>query len=164
MTTKTFALVTVISMFLYSCNSISKKETTANEVAINVDLNEKWTNVPFGIASNYFVRNTVKKLDNPKIETQEKFKKIFGMAGIMTDDGKPTEIDFSNQFVFAVILPKTDLDIKIKPVSLNKNEKGEMILTYKTTVGAKQSYIKVPNFAIIIDKAENGKITLTEVK
>ena len=51
--------------------------------------------VSYILAANYFVKNTVNQLDNPKIETAEKFNEIFGMATTMGKEGKPTEIDFS---------------------------------------------------------------------
>jgi hypothetical protein len=103
-------------------------------------------------------------LDNPKIETAEKFNEIFGMATKMGKDGKPTEIDFSKQYVIAVILPETDLSTNVSPISLLKNTKNEITLNYKSVVGQKQSWTSRPNFAIIIDKKENGNVTLKEIK
>ena len=38
------------------------------------------TKVNFEIAKNYFEKNTVKKLNNPKIDNAEKFNQIFGLG------------------------------------------------------------------------------------
>ena len=124
----------------------------------------KKTNISFTLAKNYFVKNNVKKLDNPKIATAEKFNEIFGMATTMGKDSKPTEIDFSKQYVIAVILPETDLSTNINPISLLKNTENEITLNYKSVVGKKQSFTTLPNFAIIIDKKETGNVTLKEIK
>jgi hypothetical protein len=86
------------------------------------------------------------------------------MATTMGKDGKPTEIDFAKQYVIAVILPETDLMTTVEPVSLQKNETGEITLTYKSVVGQKQTFTTMPNFAIIVDKTETGNITLKKIK
>ncbi len=136
------------------------------------EFGEKWIsdmvsqdnkNIPFTMAKNYFVHNTVTKIDNPKMETAEKFSEIFGMATTMGITGKPTEIDFSKQFVIAVILPETDLSTTIYPISLLKNTKNEIILHYKSVVGEKQSFTTRPNLILIVDKIENGRIILHEI-
>jgi hypothetical protein len=144
----------------YLIDKFGKKWTTASESQGKTQV----TNIAFTVAKNYFVNNAVTKLDNPKIETAEKFNKIFGMATTMGKDGKPTEIDFSKQYVIAVILPETDLSTNINPISLLKNTENEITLTYKSVVGQKQSFTTIPNFAIIIDKKENGNVTLKEIK
>lgn len=125
---------------------------------------QNMTNIAFTIAKNYFVNNTVTKLDNPKIETAEKFNEIFGMATTMGAAGKPTKIDFSKQYVIAIILPETDFATNIYPISLLKNTKNEITLNYKYVIGEKQSFTTRPNFIIIVDKRENGMITLNEIK
>ncbi len=121
-------------------------------------------NIAFTEAKNYFVKNTIGKLDNPKIDTAEKFNQIFGMATTMGRDGKPTEIDFKKQYVIAVILPETDFMTTITPVSLQKDEMGKITLIYNKVVGSKQTYTIRPSFEIIVDKTENGSIELKEQK
>ena len=63
----------------------------------------KATDIPFIVTKNYFTKNTVKRggLENPKIETKENFDGIFGAATTM--NGKPSEINFSKQYVIAVV-------------------------------------------------------------
>ena len=158
----TFAIIT--SLLFVACqnksnNGNAENKTTPTEETQN---ETKMTDISFTLAKNYFVNNTVEKLDNPKIETAEKFNEIFGMATTMGKDGKPTEIDFEKQYVIAVILPETDLQTTIAPVSLQQDEKGNITLTYKTEIGQKQSYTTRPSFAVIVDKIENGNIVLKE--
>jgi hypothetical protein len=160
MTIKTLTFVIIIGVLLTSCKVFQKNDSTASQDQGKTQA----TNIAFTVAKNYFVNNTVTKLDNQKIETGEKFNKIFGMATTMGKDGKPTEIDFSKQYVIAVILPETDLLTNITPISLLKNNKNEITLNYKSVIGQKQSFTTIPNFAIIIDKKENGNVTLKEIK
>lgn len=134
-------------------HAVNSKDTELNTIAVN-----------FTLANNYFVNNTVTKLENPKIETQEHFDEIFGTSAHMGNDGKPTVIDFSKQNVLAVVLPETDRQTEIYPISLQKDEKGEILLTYEVKVGQKQTYTIRPNFAVIIDKSERGNIRLNEIK
>lgn len=84
------------------------------------------------------------------------------MATTMDKDGKPTEIDFTKQCVIAVILPNTDSITSLAPISLQKDEKGTIILKYKKEVGEKQTFTIRPSFEIIVDKSENGNIELKE--
>ena len=166
MKTRILVLVSATSLLLSACLNNSKIDNAANKNATTVaSENEiKLTDISFAPAKNYFVKNTVLKLDNPKIETAVKFNEIFGMATTMGEEGKPTKIDFTTQYVIACILPETDLMTTIEPVSLQKNPKGEITLSYKSVVGEKQTYTTIPNFAILVNKSENGKITLKEIK
>ncbi len=159
-------IATVTSLILTSCqnnkkNNIENKQNS-NEIEVKKDL--KMLDIPFVMTKNYFVKNDVENIDNPKIETTEKFNAIFGIATTIGKDGKPTEIDFSKQYIIAVIKPETNLSTTLEPRTLQRNEKGEIILTYKYVTGEKQSYSTRPNFAIIVDKSENGDILLNEIK
>jgi hypothetical protein len=122
------------------------------------------TNIPFTVAQNYFVKNTVTTLKEAKITTQEKFDEVFGAAATMGAGGQPTDINFSTHYVVAVVLPETDLSTTVTPVSLQRKSKNELILTYKTVVGQKQSYTTRPNFMIVVDKKHSGNITLKATK
>jgi hypothetical protein len=163
---KIATVATLTSLLLMACQSNPKTAKAENKNTLTVENQHetKMTNISFTLAKNYFVKNTVAKLENPKIETAQKFNEIFGMATTMAKDGKPTEIDFSKQYVVAVILPETDLSTNVSPISLLKNTKNEITLNYKSVVGQKQSWTTQPNFAIIIDKKENGNIILKEIK
>ena len=71
--------------------------------------------VAFEVAKNYFFKNDQEIPASPKITTSEEFGKLFGMATTMGKDGKPTEIDFTKQFVLAIVLPVTNLATEIIP-------------------------------------------------
>ncbi|PHS07053.1 MAG: hypothetical protein COA88_09510 [Kordia sp.] len=154
------SIVAVTTLALVSCQDKRNKTSPINKTevsSVSID-------IPFVVAKNYFVNNSIKQLDNPKIETEKKFNKIFGMATTMGKNGKPTKIDFSKQYVIAVLKPDTDSSTTIEPESLQKNAKGEIVFTYKYKTGEKQTYTTLPNIAIIVDKSENGGILINEVK
>ena len=113
---------------------------------------------------NYFVKNTVTNLENPKIETAEKFIEIFGMATTMGGKGRPTDVNFSKQNIIAVIIPETKFSNSIDIISLQKNAENQIKLKYKLTIGQKQSFTIRPFIAIAVDKSENGVIILEETK
>ncbi len=165
MTKQIIAFAVIASLFFTACQNNSKKnDNIENKNSVIKEKEDQAKDITFTVAKNYFVKNTVQKLDNPKIETSEKFAEIFGMATTMGNDGKPTEIDFSKQYVIAVVMPETDMMTTVEPVSLQKNTKGDVILIYKSVIGEKQSYTTRPNFAIIVDKTENGNVILKEIK
>lgn len=161
---KILTLTAVVSILFTACqnNSASHKGDKKNALPVETQNERKVTDIPFIVAKKYFVKSTVKSLDNPKIETTEKFNEIFGMATTMGKDGKPTKIDFQKQYVIAIVLPETDLLTTVAPVSLQKDEKGKITLTYKTEVGQKQSFTTRPTFQILVDKTENGNLELKE--
>ncbi len=70
--------------------------------------------VPFTFANGYFVRNDVKDEEIPsKITSQEQLSQFFGMATVMGENGKPTEIDFEKDFVIPVVYPETDQETSL---------------------------------------------------
>lgn len=119
--------------------------------------------IPFTVAENYFVKNTVKSIDQPKISSQEAFDQIFGMATVMGPNGRPTSINFAKQYVIAVINPTTYYNTTLTPVSLQKNRKGEIIFSYKIEKGEKQTYAVTPALIIIVDNNENGPVILRKI-
>ncbi|MBR6936114.1 MAG: pyridoxamine 5'-phosphate oxidase family protein [Prevotella sp.] len=116
--------------------------------------------VPFTVAENYFFNKEQNIPVNPKITSEELFKQLFGMATVMGENGKPTEIDFSKQFVLAVVLPVTDINTEINPVKVE--EKGDTLFYhYDVKTGEKQSFNIQPLSIIILDKKyENKEIFL----
>lgn len=145
---KKFTFILTILLAVIAC---SEKQTApiGNETE-NKD-------VPFEVARNYFFKNNSAILpDNPQITTEEEFNKFFGMATTMGKDGKPTAIDFSKQFVIAVVLPVTDIETEINPVKVE--EKGDSLLySYEIKKGEKQSYSIQPVSIIILDKKYEEK-------
>lgn len=126
----------------------------------NVENNVESGEVAFEIAKNYFFKKDCTLPANPKITTEDNFSKLFGMATTMGKDGKPTPIDFSKQFVLAIVLPVTDFSTEINPVKVE--EKGDSLLySYEVKTGEKQSYSIQPVSIIILDKKyENKEVVL----
>ncbi|MGS2763157.1 hypothetical protein [Sinomicrobium sp. M5D2P9] len=122
----------------------------------------KSTDIPFEVAENYFVKNDVEELPDPKIETAGQFEAVFGAAATMGKNGMPTAIDFTRQFVIAVALPETDKDTSIKPVSLQRTASGEVVFTYSVRTGENMSFSVRPSLVIIVNKTHDGKVILHE--
>ena len=87
-----------------------------NKPVTAVENSEGNSEVAFEVAKNYFFKNDQVIPEYPKITTEEEFNKLFGMATTMGKDGKPTAIDFTKQFVLAIVLPVTDITTEINPV------------------------------------------------
>ena len=107
--------------------------------------------VPYTLAKNYFIRNDYpnRNLHMLKITDDEKFESIFGMAALMGEKGKPTEIDFSKSFVIAIIDNVSNISAGISIKSLVK-ENGELNLTYDLDRNEKPSYAYFRHFMILI--------------
>ena len=152
-------------LFLCSCQAQVKpnKKTQTKDQASNKK--GKSDDIPYTIAQRYFVKNTVKpnSLKNPKIETAEMFDEFFGAATVMGEGGRPTQIDFSKQFVIAVISGDTNYSTEIIPVSLKKG-KDQIVFNYQIKVGEKLSFTIGPVLIIIVDKSNKGKVTTKQQK
>ena len=122
--------------------------------------NKESSEVAFEVAKNYFFKNDQVIPEYPKITTEAEFTKLFGMATMMGENGKPTAIDFTKQFVLAIVLPATDFATEINPVKVE--EKGDSLLyTYEVKTGEKQSFSIQPVSIIILDKKyENKRVVL----
>ena len=131
-----------------------------NKPVSTIEDNEESSVVAFEVAKNYFFKNDQVIPEYPKITTEEEFTKLFGMATTMGKDGKPTAIDFTKQFVLAIVLPETDFATEINPVKVE--EKGDSLLyTYEVKTGEKQSFSIQPVSIIILDKQyENKRVVL----
>ncbi|MBO4802488.1 MAG: hypothetical protein J5545_11610 [Bacteroidaceae bacterium] len=131
-----------------------------NKPVTAVENNEESNEVAFEVAKNYFFKNDQVIPEYPKITTEEEFNKLFGMATTMGKDGKPTAIDFTKQFVLAIVLPVTDFATEINPVKVE--EKGDSLLyTYDVKTGEKLSFTIQPVSIIILDKQyENKRVVL----
>ena len=116
-----------------------------------VESSEASNEVTFEVAKNYFFKNGQEIPASPKVTTAEEFGKLFGMATTMVNDGKPTEIDFTKQFVLAIVLPVTNLATEINPTRLEV--KGDKLFYfYDAKVGEAQTYSTQPISLIILDK------------
>ncbi|UQB69561.1 hypothetical protein [Epilithonimonas zeae] len=140
-------------LILINCNSSVKSGDSI--------LNQE---IPYKEAKNYFVKNNMDAaIDDPKFETQEEFDQVFGMATTMGENGKPTPIDFSKEFVVAQIEDPSNQSIELKPVSIRKNS-NILEIKYKKVVGESQSYTTQTAMILIIDRKYDGDVNFVEVK
>jgi len=112
---------------------------------------------------NYFIKNTVKKVKT-KITSQKEFDSYFGAATVMGINGKPTQIDFSKQFVIAVSKEATNYSTSIEVTGVALGSMGDVIVSYKVDKGTKQTYTLRPLTLLAIDKNNTGKVILKEIK
>lgn len=150
----------IISLLFLACganttNTDVIKDSMASKDAITDTIN----NIPFEQAKNYFVKNTFTSdsLADFKITTQKDFDVTFGMASTMSAQGKPTPIDFSNQYVIAIIQPVTDKATTLTVRSLTKKGK-DIIVSYMKSEGEEQSFTTRPFLLLIVDNTYNGNI------
>ncbi len=113
------------------------------------------SNVNFTVAKNYFFKNNAEIPANPKISSADEFQNLFGMAAVMGKDGMPTAIDFSKQFVLAVVLPVTDVATEIQPLDV-KVQDGELVYEYSVKTGEKMTYSMQPMKLIVLDREFDG--------
>ena len=163
---KTILFALAMLLTVTACTSNSTESATNNKGT---------EEVAFEVAKNYFFKNGRSSENHPslledgrvvtdegntndqqipaslKITTEEKFNKLFGMATVMGGDGKPTSIDFTKQFVLAIVLPVTDTKTEIYPVKVEAKS-DSLFYTYEVKTGEKQTFSIQPVSIIILDK------------
>ena len=119
------------------------------------------TKIPYQSGCNYFVRNDyeAETLPSPIITFQEEFDAVFGGAAVM--GAQPTPIDFSRQYVIALIEPATDQAVHLVVENLVKID-GKLILKYRREVGDKRSYSVRPFLMVVVDAMYDGPVQLVE--
>ena len=133
------------------------------------DPKPKETNVPYTELKNYFFRNDAKIPTNPKIDSQEQFDSLFGMATVMGVEGQPTAVDFERQFVVAVVLPVTNqqTELSCKRLYTYKDLLGYANLVFEYSVDRDSdtlSYTMQPVLLIAVDRQYDAEcISLSEV-
>ena len=110
------------------------------------------SNVEYTEAKNYFHKTNAPLPTSMKITSQMTFDSQFGMATRMGANGIPTAIDFKKSFVLAKVMPQTDTETTLTPLSLTKKN-NKLILTYRIIEGAKLSYTTQPMFILLVPKA-----------
>lgn len=118
--------------------------------------------VPCRIADRYFVSNKVDSIPMRPITTQDDFDSLFGMATVMGENGKPTAIDFSNEYVLAVSIPATNRNTSLEFESLKQDNVGNMVFAYRRVDGEEMSYTIRPLLMIVVDKKYQGDIVFQE--
>lgn len=110
------------------------------------------SDIPYTIAKNYFVKNTVEnKVHELSIFSQDEFDRFFGMARIMGEKGKPTPIDFSTQYVIAVINTVSNNAMGIDCKAFKSNA-DSVIFQYKIASGETQGFESRHALILIVDK------------
>lgn len=127
------------------------------------------TEVPYAELKNYFFRNDAQMPSNPKIDTQEQFDSLFGMAPLMGPEGRPTPVDFERQFVISVVSPVTNRQTELY---------AEHLYAYKDLLGGSHldfqysanraadtlSYTMQPILLIAVDRQHDAEyVSLSEV-
>lgn len=158
---KLMFLTLATAALLCSCHT---SKNTESKQADAVTAATQAAEIPYAVANRYFVRNDVKKLPNGKIASQKDFDTNFGMAAVMGEDGMPTEIDFTKQYVIAVSKPETNKDTEIVPVSLKSDGDGGLVFTYRLKEGATCSYTTLPSLVVVVDKKYKGHVSLSEIE
>jgi len=159
--TKQFLLLTVsAALLLCSCSSNKKTEQLKPNTQTEIMKPEN-LNVPFTEAKHYFVRNDYKdgELHFRKITSRDEFDSIFGMAAVMGKDGRPTNIDFSAQYVIALIDKISDRAADIEVINLTKS--GETVtVNYSYKEGEKLTFTLRISKILIVDNQYKGEIKL----
>ena len=81
---------------------------------------------------------------------QRHFARFYGMRFVPAA-GKPTPVDWDNEFVLAIVDPFTNIQIELAPESL-QCENGQLVFTYSETVGEKQSFWIIPDLLLKVDR------------
>lgn len=109
--------------------------------------------VPYTYANGYFLRNDVQEDEIPsKITSQDQFSDFFGMATVMGDNGKPTEIDFEKDFVIPIVYPVTDQETSIVIERLWHTTPGVLTLSAAAIRGEEhRSFTIRPMKLLVVD-------------
>jgi heat shock protein HslJ len=119
--------------------------------------------IAYSELNGYFVKNTWNKNKTKvlRFSSQTQLEKVFGMATVMGENGKPTVVDFSKSVVIAVIFPKTDCSIDLKMLGIEQINK-QIVLTYSYVEIGKTSAMIQPFLLIQMDKTVKGKISVVK--
>ena len=123
-------------------------------LAISCNTNQK---IPYQQATGYFVKNSFDGQYNSIITNQSEFEKIFGTAAVMGPGGLPTTIDFSKEYVIAMIEGETDVATIINILNLKKSG-GEIILEYSVIQGEKQTFTIRPMVLLVVNNDYIGAL------
>ena len=145
---------------IFSCSDIKQSPNHNNDNKIEQESKVE-NDIPFTEAKNYFVKNTYKDsvLHSIILKSQVDFDNIFGMATTMGNEGKPTVIDFTNQYAIAVICPNSDKSPVLEILKV-KSADNSITLHYKFTEGEKQSFSIRPFKIILLDNKYQSEVKL----
>lgn len=161
-----FQKVLILSAFstllLHACTQHSSSNE-ANQEKDTTEAVSTETTVPYTEAKNYFVKNTFPdgELTSAKFDTQTTFDAVLGSATTMGENGKPTPIDFSKQYVIALIGKSSNTATQLAVSGLSQTD-STLTLKYTETVGATQTYSSRPVLLLLVDKQYQGKLNVVK--
>lgn len=156
---KQLVIAFVSLCFICSCSKSSNvphQKNTDHQLPTN-----ETADIPFEIASHYFIKNTAynKDLTSTVISDSIKFDSIFGVAAVMGPGGVPKPIDFKTKFVVALIDAESDRSPSFDILTIEKDQKGEVIVNYEYNQSEeKQSFTTRPCSIIVLDKKQEGNV------
>jgi hypothetical protein len=145
-----FTLCMVGYSLMNACSSSDQQQKTTQQ---HTDTANREFQIPYNIAKNYFVNNTYRSnsLLGKKINDANTFNEIFGMATVMGENGKPTSIDFSREFVIALIGEVSENEISYSPISLKETD-GHLSFEYAINTKKATGALMQSSFIMIVDK------------
>lgn len=135
--------------FFFGCKN-SKQVTNTNAKEKNTD-----SEVDYILAKNYFVNNDILDTQLQKefvITTREEFEKYFSPAAFMGEEGQPTQIDFDKQACLCIIMPQSDIQSTLIPLSIHKTKDNTLRFDYRFVLGKRVSYFLRNCMIAVIDK------------
>lgn len=114
-------------------------------------------NVPYTPAKLYYIKPNTIATEYVIVESAEQFEKCTYATAYMGEDGQPTKIDFSKQFVLIINQPQAKKGV-INVGKITKTEKN-VTVQYSVTFGKTTPTTINDNAIIIIDKAYYGNIS-----
>ena len=117
--------------------------------------------VPFEKLEHYFSTTEVTSPTSRKIMDQDTFDNMFGYGAVMGDQQAP--LDFTKEFVIAILNPSTDEQTKLSPVSLEKKS-DSLVFTYNEKIGEKTSSISKPILLIRVDRQYDAPLQVIKVQ
>lgn len=155
----TIATIFLAAILVVSCKpKIAEENSNQTEIISNENIEKTSKPIQYTEAKHYFVKNTHinNKVEELKITDSEEFHRIFGMATVMGKDGMPTPIDFSKQYVLAVVGLPTELSTTLKLIDV-KQENESIIVNYQLKEGEKQSYTTHPSLVVLVNQEFKGE-------
>lgn len=76
-------LASLTSLFCACKSGANPQKASSNQPNEQEDRATYKGGIPFIVAKRYFVKNTIESIQSPRIETQDEFDKIFGVAAVM---------------------------------------------------------------------------------
>ena len=142
-----FFFVALAMMALVSSCAVNLNGVTANYNRMN----------------NYYVNNNLSNGTHKLvIQNQQDFHSVFGEGAVMGRNGQPTKIDFSRQFVVAVIMPETNRQTSIE-TALVRRLGDKLYFSYIIEEGHATSYTMRPYTAIVVDRMEPSNVVFQRV-